>query len=632
MGLTVHKGVPSRAEGIGLREALFSVQRALEDARWQNLSVDERTESESGFATDDERREAIKRARVASRRNPLAKQACSLLVNYVVGRGVTLSPTNRSLVARLVDEFWDHPVNRETFTSNRAMAEFLLGSYTDGVQYLVLFPDDENGTLELGSLDTLFVEDVITDPDNHRIPLWYKVRRPRSGYDYRDGHYKPHAEDKFVWYRHWQNDKPLDASGKKAPKKVEPGVIYPAKRGRGKHGESEMVSALEWLNAHKSFMEDRTTLTRAAAALAWKKKRRNASPGDVATEVGRIQSSLAASTLRGYETNPANAAGATIVENENSNTEWIKTDTGGQAALADERILRMMAGSGMGGVPNHYFGDEANANLASATSMELPLLKAYESWQQWLSDVIKDILDFYLRTCHEAGRLGPRDVETRYSDRTLTSESVLQRPAGGGPPPPPSGQQDAMREAPAWEASATGQPAWQKPGQEAGPTAPAEPPAPPTKEVTFGVDGPPTKPDEPVDWYVDVDFPPIVVKDVKVHLDALKVLGEMLPQSPEGQRLLLVQALTAFGVNDISQVLRDIVPALPEGMKPTQPTLIGPPQPPGQTGPSLSPQNAPPFQPAVQQPAQAREAFSPYRVHRFLNAVREAAVVLDSEA
>jgi hypothetical protein len=614
MGLTVVNGRTARArsDDSTLREAITSVSRAIEDLSWQNLSQDERTET---VITNEERKTLIRRARLYAERNPLGIQSCSLLVNYVLGQGISLAAANKTLVARIVDEFWENPVNQLVFTSQQSMSEFLLGAYTDGAQFLVLFPDADDGTVELGTIDALYVEDIINDPQNNKVPRWLKVRKPRGEYDFRSGAYKPEGGDDFVYYRFWRNEEPL--GGKGAPKKVEPGLVYIAKRGKGKFGQSGLKGAIDWLKAHKDFMEDRATISRAAAAIAWKKKRKNATAGNVAAEADRLRSALASSlSTPGYETNPTQAAGATIIENEYSNLEWVKTDTGGQAALADERILRMMSGAAMGGIPNHYFGDEASANLATATAMELPLLKAYENWQQWLRGVIVDVVTFVIETAHEAERVGPRDMESKYAGRKLTAEKVADEyegkpgvnPPPGAPPGLPVKEADVTVKVTGGDVSKGDKAA--APG--AKPGEPPPPPLPPAKEVVFStLDTKRPSKSEPVDWYVDVDFSPIVQKDIKPFLDSLKVLAELMPGSPESQKMVITMALTALGVNDMDKVLDRLFPLLPPGAKPSQPNLLPPSKPPTED---------------------VREALSPFRVHRVLSVVREAADALDERA
>lgn len=166
--------------------------------------------------------------------------------------------------------------------------------------------------------------------------------------------------------------------------------------------------------------------------------------------------------------------------------------------------------------------------------------------------------------------------------------------------------------------------------QQGQPPPPPQAPQPPTEEVIFSVpEKEPSKTDK-VDWYVDVDFPPIVVKDIKPHFDALKVLSEMMPGTPEGKKMLLKEALTALGVNDIDQVLDTLFPPLPKGAKPTGPA---PTNQPGvlQKGPPvkqvLGPgqaQEPPPAPGEPKQDAKPKEAESPLRVHRFLDLVEAA--------
>lgn len=639
MGLTIQQGKAAPANAgprAEFREAALSVQRAIEDLHWESVSVDDRTES--GYLSTQERKDTIKKARNLIKRNPLAKQAAALLVNYTIGRGVTLTAANKNLVGRLVDEFWNDPVNREVFTGLQAMADFLVGAFTDGAQFLVLFPDKENGSLQLGWLDPMYVDDIIMDPENAKVPKWVKVRKPKRRYNFKgEGEWEDKQEAQTLWYRYWKNtdDDDEPRKGKKRgmgqPSKIEDGLVYIARRGKGKFGQSELAAAIDWLHAHKSFMEDRTTLTRAAASIAWKKKRKNASQTDINAEVNRLKSTLSTPYSLGYEQNPPNAAGGTYVSNENSDMEWMKTDVG--KGNDDERILRMMAGAGMGGIPNHYFGDEANANLASATAMELPLLKTYESWQQWTTDIIEDLLQFMLDTAHEAGRIGERDDESKFSDKALRSERVLDTPqsvpvdgrglpmteAGflpASPPVPRPGQKDGAQ--PFNASQGTGQ----QPGQPGAMQAPIKP-------VTFSTREQPTDKDEPVDYYVDIDFPPIIVKDLFPHFEALRTLGEFLPQNnPESQRLLITQALNALGVNDVNQVLDMLFPELPpdeEGVAgmPQQPMLGAPQQPAGLLPPGM------PKQPGGQtlggQTQPVMESMPPVRVHRFIEALRRVA-------
>lgn len=612
-----------------IRESITDVARQIEDLNWVNLSTDR----PSYDLVYDDRKRYLQRIRLYRRRSPLAKQGANLLQHYVLGQGISLKANNKTLVARIVDEFWEDPVNLAAFTSHQSQKEALDGLFTDGDMFLTLFPNKEDGTVQLGILDALFVEDIITDPENARVAKWYKARKPDTSYSFSSNAWEPRTAGDFTYYRDWRNtDAP---GGKGAPKKsdISEGLIYHVRiNRRGKFGESELAAALDWLKAHKDFMEDRASLNRAAAQIAWKKKRKGGA-SDIAQEVQRLQSSLINNVTR-YESNPPAVSASTIVENEGSELSWVKTDTGGQSALADERVMRMMAGAGMGGIPNHYFGDEANANLATATSMELPLLKSYEDWQKLWGDVVSDIIQFVLSVAHEAGRIGERDDSRRYSERVSAPKKVLAQSdvadkatsdtkkasatATASLPGPTAMAREVREEAapPGGNNAKVGDPA----------VALTLMPKTQPSDVTFNAN------DETgvIDWFVDVDFPPIIQKDLGVFMTALKTFYEFLPPSNvESQKLIVEMALIVFGQNNVDEVMERLFPF---GMAP-EPEQTTTPQNPDDLLKAIAaiagtkaPEN--PAADLAQQDSAVAESLAEYRVRRVLKAARDASTAL----
>jgi len=115
-------------------------------------------------------------------------------------------------------------------------------------------------------------------------------------------------------------------------------------------------------------------------------------------------------------------AANTLIENEASTLEQLKTDSGSSNAYLDMRMLRQMAGLGLGHIFEHYLGDPSTGNLATATAMELPMLKLFEFEQQVWEDVIGDLVTFVVL---QGLRFGPREV------RALGRVAVDR--AGGSP-------------------------------------------------------------------------------------------------------------------------------------------------------------------------------------------------------
>jgi hypothetical protein len=639
-----------------LNESITDVARQIEDLNWNNLSTDR----PSYDLVYDDRKRLLQRIRLYRRRSPLAKQGAMLLQHYVLGKGVSLKANNKAKVARIVDEFWEDPVNLASFTSHQAQKERIDGLWTDGDMFLILFPDKTNGALHMGYLDSLFVEDIVTDPENSAVPKWYKARAPQDDYDFTNGTYTPGLSTDFYYLRDWRNADNTTESGKamKAPPadKVHDGLVYHVRiNKRGKFGESEMAAAVDWLKAHKDFMEDRASLNRAAAQIAWKKKRKGPA-SDIAAEVAKMQSSLI-NNMQRYESNPPAASASTIVENEGTEMSWVKTDTGGQGALSDERILRMMSGAGMGGIPNHYFGDEANANLATATAMELPLLKNYQDWQKLWGDIITDVIQFLLATAHEAGRIGDRDDSRRYAERVTTPQQVLNTPSADGTDAPKlpsvkgltSGPKipgipavaDTNPDSKLNEAEMGGATVWPRDPDFAITLIPKHEPS----DVLFGANDT----SGAIDWFVDVDFSPIIERDQQMIMNSLKTLYEFLPTGNiESQKFIVETALMAMGQNNIDEMMERLFPldmsptdlntpiapanqgalqaalaqGLAAGVKPQ--ALLG-------AGAAVT-AATPPIPPGQEQKDVMTEAASlqEYRIRRVLRAARQATDALDA--
>ncbi len=84
------------------------------------------------------------------------------------------------------------------------------------------------------------------------------------------------------------------------------------------------------------------------------------------------------------------AAGSVLLENLGSDTTPIKADTGAQQAYQDGRQIKLMIFSAVG-ISEQYFGDISTGNLATAKTVELPMMKMFQSYQKVWEDTYKDI-------------------------------------------------------------------------------------------------------------------------------------------------------------------------------------------------------------------------------------------------
>jgi hypothetical protein len=154
--------------------------------------------------------------------------------------------------------------------------------------------------------------------------------------------------------------------------------------------------------------------------LVWKKKVKG-----TATQITSLQAAARAKTDL---TNPAKIAGSTQYENEALDTQAIATPTGGE--VIGEKGLKQMTlmVCAAAGIFYHYFGDPETGNLATTTSMELPMIKKFAAYQALWTSIYNDILQYQIDRKIEKGLLSgsvtldvkmQRNVYETDLDRTL---------------------------------------------------------------------------------------------------------------------------------------------------------------------------------------------------------------------
>jgi hypothetical protein len=158
-------------------------------------------------------------------------------------------------------------------------------------------------------------------------------------------------------------------------------------------GISPLGVSLPWIKALKGFMEDRATLTMALAMFAFRQKIRGNRQA-VARARAQWEGYDQQRRYPGADGRERRQGANTVIENEAAKLEQLKTDSGAYNAYQDMRMFRQQVGIGQG-LFEHYMGDTGDANLATATAMELPMLKMYEAAQQfWAESVFEELGNF----------------------------------------------------------------------------------------------------------------------------------------------------------------------------------------------------------------------------------------------
>ena len=331
----------------------------------------------------------VAKARLYWLRDPLMKQAVRLWTDYALGTGVTWDSKDAA-IKQSCDAFAKGRRNKSIMNSEgqRRSSKKLL---VDGEIFFAIFDADEaDEPKTIRRIDCLQITDIICDPDDEEHVLGYR---------------RLTAQDKILFYADWRNDEDDDAllaeqtdpstKGKIGNKVEKDCVIYHIpfdtllKRGNG------LLSCnLDWSKEHRRFMEARVAIQQALAKFAWKGTVKGGQA--ILNQLQqKLQSTYAQAGMTMVERHPQTAPGGTWLQNAGIDLAPMPRVTGADDARSDGDQIKLMVCAGTG-IMLHYFGDPSTGNLATATAMELPMLKMFQSYQSFWLDAYRDIFSIAL--------------------------------------------------------------------------------------------------------------------------------------------------------------------------------------------------------------------------------------------
>lgn len=515
------------------------LQRAFEDLDYLNLYDLSKIQD---VLPNANKPETVRRLRQMRHENPLAKQGIRLIVRFTLGRGISWISKNEDIRDALMD-FWEDEDNKVILTSHEAQKEFVDEVATDGEKFLACFEAPSAAPyLKLAEVPMEEVVDIIYDPDNRRIPVWYKRKFKELIYDGREERYKPARasaaqQDKVLFYRDYRvTDERLkeikdrvripeakiakDPTGN--PIKMMHHYVNPLWTKRGRRGISELFASREWFRVFREFMQDRAIINKAASAIAYKRKIKGG-PAAVAQMTGKLGGIPVGQTDRevgelGTLSKPL--SGGIYDSNEATDLDWMKTDTGAANAKEDGRMLLMVGGAGIG-TNIHYFGEGGDANLATAQAMELPMVKNYEDWQTWFTSVNMATFDYVLHLAF-GDNIPFEDRSTEAADDSSVVPGTRQlKLVPGSQNGNGNGNGDGFEQPARIEIKE------------------------PKKTTVWDV----------VSW----DFPPIITKDVVKHMTAwAQLTNQVAPNDMIIKIEAIKGALTVLGVPNVDQIIEQI--------------------------------------------------------------------------
>jgi len=340
-----------------LMEATQSVEDSLklEDAGWLNLSA-----GTGDVVSAADKITNLKLSRLYAVRDPLGKQSIRLWTDYTFGTGMTWQ-TEDETAKKALDSFWDASCNRRILgaAGQRKSSNKLL---IDGMVYFAIFLGPDKSTIR--RIDPLEITEIITDPDDKDDERYY-----RRQWSDRQG--EPH-ETIYRSITNVKGEATLDMNGKSVTHNDD-ALIY---RLEYNDGNPLLLPALDWIKQYRRFLASRIAVMLALARFAWKSKVKGGT--------------TAVSAIKAKTDDKEIAAGSHLLENLGVDTQPIRTDSGASSAYQDGKMVKYQVCAAVG-IPEQYFGDISTGNLATAKTVELPMMKMFQSYQKVWSDAYQDI-------------------------------------------------------------------------------------------------------------------------------------------------------------------------------------------------------------------------------------------------
>jgi len=346
-----------------LKEATETVEQmlALEDRGWIRGGT-----TANDIITEASRVDYVKQSRLYWVTDSLAKQSIRLWTDYTFGTGSTWSCEDEN-ANEVLSAYWNSKDNQSVLSSRgqRKCSDKLL---VDGEVFFALFLGSE---VRVRLIDPLEITEIITDPDDREDARYYK----REWNDVQLGFHT----DYYCSHRNLKDEACKDWAGKsiQATENAKNVAVYHLPINTlGQRGMPLLLPALRWIKVYNLFLASRAAVMIALSKFAWKVKVQGGA-AQVATAKGVLNETVV-------------PAGSVIAENMGSDMQPIKTDTGAQNAREDGRMLKLQVCAATG-IPEQYFGDISTGNLATARTVELPLLKMFQSYQAIWKDAFKDM-------------------------------------------------------------------------------------------------------------------------------------------------------------------------------------------------------------------------------------------------
>ena len=410
---------------IRMREALpLTAQGAWGDVELTLQNIDWRREI--NFSWLEFSRWGIQQIILISRlnflKNPLIQRGINVAAHYVFGRGVSVSSPDPDANDVLKAFF----VRNKKTLGQTALTDLERRKYYDGNIFFAFFPDKDNtGQVDLRTIDSTEIMDIVTDPEDADTPWFYKRVWIERAFNPESATVGPaNTEAQTAWYPAlgYTPDVKVPMIGGK-PVKWDVPVLHRkcGQVSKWHFGVPLVFSAIDWAKSARRYLEAclTTNLSLAQFAMTLTTK------GGMQALAGfkqQMQTTVGNTGSSPWDQNPPTTTGGTFAAGPGTELKAFSTQGAGSDPEKVRQYKLMVAM--VFGIPETFFGDVSTGNLATATSLDRPtelnFIEKQESWREDLETIAQYVLSVSLkapggrlREAMEKRKLKPADVVIR---------------------------------------------------------------------------------------------------------------------------------------------------------------------------------------------------------------------------
>lgn len=362
-----------------------------------------------------ERIRTVYRTRRAALYDPVTSSIVDMWTNFAFGFNIDVIPRDEA-AKEVWDDFYKSEANSYIFAPD-VVHELSNKVLTDGELFFVFFVSTVDGecTVRLIETEEIPADGIIYDPDDRRIPLYYKRQAVKGG-DVETTYYPDWRASEEALAKvtsglpgqafmdtQAENSKPVPwaqtITAKLEARKTIAVVLHKARDRRKGRGWPMSTAALDWSLAYKDFLQDRAAVAKIVAMIVNKMK---VDGGSRAIQSLKTQFGT---TLTGgsqfLEQNPPAVAGSTFVANKGVDLERMPLSTGAGDAAMDGASILGMAGTASGNVPLAWLGRSDATTYAIADSQNIPVIKTFNRYQVFWSSIWADMFKIVLTMAEE---------------------------------------------------------------------------------------------------------------------------------------------------------------------------------------------------------------------------------------